>query len=227
MLRPARLLPPKRLSTPRSARPLSKTNRGLLPGAAAPTRTGLPPASSMQLPGRTKGRSLWGVQSARYRGIGVRGRRQHGGADGAGRYDNRGERPAAGVGRGLRRRRTRGARRPHGRRHRRSPRHVPHQPRLHGHGEAFSALGGRYARVFVGVAPGWLAADAHGVTAEDIAAHCDAIRNLDGFTLPSTLHEEVRTVAATVAGRHPRSMSDPRILDSRPTGTIPWKTEEP
>src|SRR5688572_8382153 len=51
-LRPARLLPPKRLLTPRSARHLSATNRGLLPGAPTPTRTGLPPAGVIQLRGR-------------------------------------------------------------------------------------------------------------------------------------------------------------------------------
>ena len=42
-LRPARLLPPKRLLTPRSARRLSATDRGLLPGSPAFTRTGLSP----------------------------------------------------------------------------------------------------------------------------------------------------------------------------------------
>src|SRR5271169_3659945 len=58
MLRPARLLPPKRLSTPRSARRLSATNRGLLPGSPAITRTGLPPAGLVQLPGRTMAQVL-------------------------------------------------------------------------------------------------------------------------------------------------------------------------
>ena len=53
MLRPARLLPPKRLLTPRSARRLSTTNRGLLPGSPATTRTGLSPAGLVQLSGRT------------------------------------------------------------------------------------------------------------------------------------------------------------------------------
>ena len=37
---------------PRSARHLSTTNRGLLPGAPALTGTGLPPASLIQLPRR-------------------------------------------------------------------------------------------------------------------------------------------------------------------------------
>jgi hypothetical protein len=55
-LRPARLLPPKRLLTPRSARRLSATDRGLLPGSAAFTRAGLAPAGLVQFPGRnTKG----------------------------------------------------------------------------------------------------------------------------------------------------------------------------
>ena len=52
-LRPAHLLPPKRLSTPRLARHLSTTNRGLLPGAPVPTGTGLTPASLIQRLGRT------------------------------------------------------------------------------------------------------------------------------------------------------------------------------
>jgi len=55
MLRPARLLPPKRLLTPRSARRLSAANRGLLPGAPVPTRTGLSPVSLDQLSGRNMG----------------------------------------------------------------------------------------------------------------------------------------------------------------------------
>ena len=54
-LRPARLLPPKRLSMPRAARRLSTTNRGLLPGSPAITQTGLAPAGLVQLSGRTMG----------------------------------------------------------------------------------------------------------------------------------------------------------------------------
>ena len=54
-LRPARLLPPKRLLTPRSARRLSTTNRGLLPGSPAITRTGLAPAGLVQFSGRNMG----------------------------------------------------------------------------------------------------------------------------------------------------------------------------
>jgi hypothetical protein len=57
MLRPARLLPPKRLSTPRSARRVSPTSWGLLPGAPVPTRMGLTPTGLVQLSGRTTARA--------------------------------------------------------------------------------------------------------------------------------------------------------------------------
>ena len=53
MLRPVRLLPPKRLSTSRSARRVSPTSWGLLPGAPVPTRVGLAPTGLVQLSGRT------------------------------------------------------------------------------------------------------------------------------------------------------------------------------
>ena len=51
-VRPAILLPPKRLSTPRSARHLSTTDRGPLLGAPVPTQAGLTPAGLVQLAGR-------------------------------------------------------------------------------------------------------------------------------------------------------------------------------
>ena len=70
MLRPARLLPPKRLSTPRSARRVSPTDWGLLPGTPVSTRTGLPPASLDQLPGRNMD-PLYGPASAQIRSLGL------------------------------------------------------------------------------------------------------------------------------------------------------------
>jgi hypothetical protein len=44
--------------TPRSARRLSATDRGLLPGSPAITRVGLAPTGLVQLPGRTMELSL-------------------------------------------------------------------------------------------------------------------------------------------------------------------------
>jgi len=49
---PTRSLPPKRLSTPRSALGVSPSSRRLLPDAPALTRTGLSPAGLTQLPRR-------------------------------------------------------------------------------------------------------------------------------------------------------------------------------
>jgi NAD(P)-dependent dehydrogenase (short-subunit alcohol dehydrogenase family) len=65
-------------------------------------------------------------------------------------------------------------------------------------GEAFSAAFGRYARVFVGVTPGWLADDPASVTAEGIMAAMREIRELDGFVVPDNQFDEVRTIAAAL-----------------------------
>jgi NAD(P)-dependent dehydrogenase (short-subunit alcohol dehydrogenase family) len=55
----------------------------------------------------------------------------------------------------------------------------------------YSAAGGRFARVFVGLAEGWLADRETAPTAEDIAAHLDEIDDLDGFTVPTTSTDEI------------------------------------
>jgi hypothetical protein len=55
---PARVLPPKRLTTPRSAAEISPRDWGLLPGAPTPTRAGLTPAGLIQLARRNIGPSL-------------------------------------------------------------------------------------------------------------------------------------------------------------------------
>jgi NAD(P)-dependent dehydrogenase (short-subunit alcohol dehydrogenase family) len=65
-------------------------------------------------------------------------------------------------------------------------------------GEAYSAAFGRYARVFVGVTPGWIGADPATVTAEDIASHFDEIRDLDGFVVPDNQYDEVLAIAASL-----------------------------
>jgi NAD(P)-dependent dehydrogenase (short-subunit alcohol dehydrogenase family) len=65
-------------------------------------------------------------------------------------------------------------------------------------GEAYSAAFGRYARVFVGVTPGWIGADPSTVTADDIAAHFDEIRDLDGYVVPDNQYDEVIAIAASL-----------------------------
>ncbi len=55
----------------------------------------------------------------------------------------------------------------------------------------YSAAFGRYARVFVGTAPGWTAEHGSPPTAEDIEEHLDVIEDLTGFEVPdSAFHEQ-------------------------------------
>ncbi|MET0780444.1 MAG: SDR family NAD(P)-dependent oxidoreductase [Microbacterium sp.] len=62
-------------------------------------------------------------------------------------------------------------------------------------GDLYSAIGGRYARVLVGVTDGWLNPD--DVTdVDDLAANWDEVRSLDAFSRPQTGHEELTDVAA-------------------------------
>jgi NAD(P)-dependent dehydrogenase (short-subunit alcohol dehydrogenase family) len=68
-------------------------------------------------------------------------------------------------------------------------------------GEAFSACAGRYARVFVGLADGWLCDAGEVPRAEDIAAHLDEIEDLSAFMVPKSVHEEVRAIAMAIAAR--------------------------
>ena len=61
---------------------------------------------------------------------------------------------------------------------------------------AYSAAGGRYARVFTGLGQGWFAGKGATVAAEDIAAHLDEIENQDGYLVPTSLTDEVMALAA-------------------------------
>ena len=56
--------------------------------------------------------------------------------------------------------------------------------------EAYSACAGRYARVFVGLAEGWVA-DSHEPTADDIAAHLATVSATQPFTVPTSIFDEV------------------------------------
>jgi len=55
----------------------------------------------------------------------------------------------------------------------------------------YSAIGGRYARVFIGLAQGWLAERGTKPTADDVAAHISEISATEFFTVPETNYEEV------------------------------------
>ena len=57
--------------------------------------------------------------------------------------------------------------------------------------EVFSVGGGKYARVFVGLAPGWHAPAGEKPSVEMIREHLDEILSLDDFIIPKNAGEEI------------------------------------
>jgi NAD(P)-dependent dehydrogenase (short-subunit alcohol dehydrogenase family) len=55
----------------------------------------------------------------------------------------------------------------------------------------YSACAGRFARVFVGLAAGWLADPDSNPTADDIAAHLSEVSATEPFAVPGSIFEEV------------------------------------
>ena len=58
----------------------------------------------------------------------------------------------------------------------------------------YSAFGGRFARVFVGLGQGWLAERTRTPTADDVSAHLAEISATEPFTIPESIYEEVFSV---------------------------------
>jgi NAD(P)-dependent dehydrogenase (short-subunit alcohol dehydrogenase family) len=65
--------------------------------------------------------------------------------------------------------------------------------------EAFSAAGGRYARVFVGLAPGWYGGKDTIATAEDVLDHIDEIENQEGYIVPTQSGDEMGPLLTTLS----------------------------
>jgi NAD(P)-dependent dehydrogenase (short-subunit alcohol dehydrogenase family) len=59
---------------------------------------------------------------------------------------------------------------------------------------SYSACAGRFARVFVGLAEGWLAEPGSAPSAEDIAAHLEEVSATEPFTVPMSIVDEVLRV---------------------------------
>jgi NAD(P)-dependent dehydrogenase (short-subunit alcohol dehydrogenase family) len=57
-----------------------------------------------------------------------------------------------------------------------------------------SAAAGRFARVFVGLTPGWFAGRAGKPTADDVAAHWEQITALDEFSVPYGIYDEAAEI---------------------------------
>ena len=58
----------------------------------------------------------------------------------------------------------------------------------------YSAFGGRFARVFVGLGQGWLAGQDTNPTADDVAAHLSEVSATEPFMIPESIYEEVFAV---------------------------------
>lgn len=66
--------------------------------------------------------------------------------------------------------------------------------------ELFSVGGGRYARVFIGLAQGWNAGPQAKVSAEEIAANLDQIRDQAGYIVPTSVGDELKLIASGLQG---------------------------
>lgn len=67
-------------------------------------------------------------------------------------------------------------------------------------GEILAASAGRFWRYFVGATVGWDAGRDAPATPEDIAAHLDEIRSLEGFQVPESAAYELEVLAALRSG---------------------------
>jgi len=62
--------------------------------------------------------------------------------------------------------------------------------------EVFSVGGGRIARAFVGLGPGWIAGRGVAPTPEDVVAHLDEIRAIEPFIVPDKAGDEMVAMAS-------------------------------
>jgi NAD(P)-dependent dehydrogenase (short-subunit alcohol dehydrogenase family) len=66
--------------------------------------------------------------------------------------------------------------------------------------EVFSVGGGRYARIFVGLAKGWMAGKGGRPSVEDVRDHMREIMNTEGFTIPSSINDEMMVLMNALKG---------------------------
>lgn len=70
--------------------------------------------------------------------------------------------------------------------------------------EVISVGGGRFARVFTGLGPGWVSPDENPVAPEDVADHISEIMSTEGFVIPTNALEEIG-IFATLHGNNPNA----------------------
>ena len=67
--------------------------------------------------------------------------------------------------------------------------------------EIFDVGGGRYARVFIGMTPGWAKGPGDPDTVEEIAANIETIRNPEGYVIPDSIAGEMQAIAKSLSGK--------------------------
>jgi len=65
----------------------------------------------------------------------------------------------------------------------------------------YSACAGRYARVFIGLAEGWLGEPGSKPTADDIAVHLDEVSATEPYSVPASIFEEVAGICTRLGIR--------------------------
>jgi NAD(P)-dependent dehydrogenase (short-subunit alcohol dehydrogenase family) len=66
--------------------------------------------------------------------------------------------------------------------------------------EVFSVGGGRFARIFVGLTPGWFAGKGKTASPEDVRDHIDQIRNPEGYVIPESIVQDMQALGAALKG---------------------------
>ena len=66
--------------------------------------------------------------------------------------------------------------------------------------QIYSVGGGKYSRIFIGMAPGWFAGVGEIPTAEEIAANLGKINSEEGYIIPDSIAAEMQTLMAAFKG---------------------------
>jgi hypothetical protein len=73
--------------------------------------------------------------------------------------------------------------------------------------EIFAVGGGRYARMFIGVSPGWCVGQNNFATVDDISNNFDTIRDTTGYVIPYSGEEELAFLKAAIESLEPGAVS--------------------
>jgi NAD(P)-dependent dehydrogenase (short-subunit alcohol dehydrogenase family) len=66
--------------------------------------------------------------------------------------------------------------------------------------EIYSVGGGRFARVFIGLTPGWTKGAAAVASAEEVRDHIEAIRSPEGYLIPGGIADEMKVIMESLKG---------------------------